>query len=1262
MRNRILVVGPDIATRIRLSRLLTNAGFAVELAEDAADARRNGLGGMALAVVVANGFGPEQDDFIVELERLSGKPAIVLPTSVGPAAMSGAGASSEDQMLLQRIITALRTAPETEGVSSKLYFAGYCLDVAGHSLTDPTGRDVAVTRGEFSLLCAFAKRPGTVLSREQLLLALGARDVEHFDRSIDMMVVRLRRKIEPDAKRPTLIVTVPGVGYKFLAKVEKVKPGLTPPTETNSRTEGGGAVPAERRPIIALSVELVAGRDGGVPEDPEDLSPIIDAYRQHTATVVAAHGGVVGQWLGREAFAYFGYPSTHEDVAERAMKAGLALIESAERGGPALPAGLAVRVGMATGPVVIGPNSEIMGEALGHAASLRAIADPGSLMVTATMRQLAGGAFLYRDAGHEPKAASLDVVKVLGTRPGIGRFAARQEGRYAALIGRDEDLDLLLRRWRKARQGDGKIVVIVGEPGIGKSRLAYALLDGVASEPHARLHFFCSPRQSDNGFYPIIAQIEHAAGFAPDEPATARSAKLRALLGRVATTDEDIMLIAELLAVPSGRSSALPSLTPYARREMTFAALLRYLARISGQQPVVLLVEDLHWIDPTTRELIDRLSESIERQAILLVVTLRSGFTIPWTEHPAATVVALKRLNRQETMALIDGTAGTHAIPSDVADKIAERADGIPLFIEELTRSVLEGNASEAMVSRKLSLPATLQALLLDRLDRLGDAKRVAQAGAAIGRTFRYDLLAEIHKDDGQALHKSLNTLVQSGLVLARGTPPNATYSFKHALVQDTTYATMLRGDRHQLLMKIIDVLEGDFPHVVNAEPGTIAQYCSEAGLPVKAVQYLIRAGQQAMSRSALAESKQQLHQGLALLTALPDGVERWRYELQLQTTLATLLAASRGLNAQEAGAAYARCRSLGELLGDPTALISALTGLNNFHLSRGELDQTLEVTKDLLEIGQTIGGRPAQMVGHRAMGTCLYFMGNFAEAIRYFEKTLEFYASDRRDLITLTPFDQKASALSHLSWNLWMLGYPDQAVDASHQARAWANELRHPHSLAQVLTYAAHLNVLLHRTDVGLLEELLSLTRTHGFPLWSQAGRYFYAYALTLHGKAEDGAALAISTDAERSAAGFSIAQTCFLAMVSQIHGMLGRRDDALAFLAKALEVAHDTNERWYEAELHRLTGEWLIANRSAAEGEASLQRALSLARAQQARMWELRAATSLARLWRGQGRLSDATDLLAPIYGWFTEGFETQDLRTARELLSALRQPANN
>jgi class 3 adenylate cyclase len=707
---------------------------------------------------------------------------------------------------------------------------------------------------------------------------------------------------------------------------------------------------AERRQLTVMFCDLVGSTALSVRLDPEDLREVMVAYQTYVAETIIRFGGFVASYMGDGLLVYFGYPLAHEHDSERAVRAGLALVGGLyERDWPSTIAPQ-IRIGIATGLAVVGnlagedvaQQHGIVGETPNLAARLQALAEPNTVVIAPTTRRLTGGLFDYRDLGAVSLKGYADTVQawqVMGVSAAESRFEALHEAGVAPLLGRDEELELLLRRWKQAKSGEGRVVLLSGEAGIGKSRLATALLEQIAGEPHLRLRYFCSPHHTDSALHPIIGQLERAAGFEREDDPLSKLDKFQAMLSYGSGSAEDESLIAELLSLADvDRRYPRLDLAPQQRKQKLLEALWRPVEVQARRRPILAIFEDVHWIDPTSLELLDRTIEQVLRLPILLLMTFRPDFNAPWAGRPQVHALALNRLSRSASAALVGRFGGSEGLPDDVVEEILERTDGVPLFIEELTKAVVEAGEIEAPVMSATApaphhIPATLHASLTSRLDRLGPAKELAQVGAVIGRRFSYALLAAVADRDDSELLALLDQLIAAGLVFQEGTWPHVTFRFKHALVQSVAYESLLRSARQQLHARIATTLEKDFPATA---PEQLAQHWARAGDAERALSHWRTAGKQAIERCANREAIAQLTKGLRMLDRLPQRIERDRTELDLQLLLAEALMADKGWTSPETRPCYDRARELCDRLGDTEALFPVLYGQFSHHLSRG--------------------------------------------------------------------------------------------------------------------------------------------------------------------------------------------------------------------------------------------------------------------------------------------------------------------------------------
>jgi class 3 adenylate cyclase/predicted ATPase len=1034
-------------------------------------------------------------------------------------------------------------------------------------------------------------------------------------------------------------------------------------TSVTSASTSPPPIDAERRQLTVIFCDLVGSTALSARLDPEDLREVIAAYHRAVVDVVRNLDGFVAKYMGDGVLIYFGYPRAHEDDAERAVRAGLGSIDAIRRL-DVRSIKLQARVGIATGLVIVGDligegsakEQSVIGETPNLAARLQAVAEPNAVVIAAGTRRLVGDLFEYRDLGAidvKGIAAPVPACQVLRPSAVASRFEALRGAALTPLVGRDEEIELLLRRWARATAGDGQVMLISGEPGIGKSRITEALAERLHPEPHIRLRYFCSPYHQDSALYPFIDQLGRAAGFARDDMPGVRLEKLEALLALAAPPDEDVALLADLLSLPASRRHPLPNVSRQRKKERTLEALTRQLEGLARRQPVLMVFEDAHWIDPTSRELLDLTVERVRTLPVLLLLTFRPEFQPPWTGQAQVTMLAINRLDRHDRTALVEQIAGGKPLPSEVIDQIGDRTDGVPLFIEELTKSVLESGVPA------VGIPTTLHDSLMARLDRLASVRRVAQIGAAIGREFSYPLMRTVSRLPEDELQTALGRLVTSELVFQRGTPPDAVYAFKHALVQDAAHSSLLRNARQQLHAQIAEALEAHSPELMDGQPELLAQHYAEAGLIEKSVAYWGKAGHRSVTRSAMVEAAAQFQKALDQLSLLPDGRERQRHELEFRSALGAVLIAVKGQGAPETGHAYARARELWEQLGSPSEFLQVPYGQARYHAHRGEFGLALRLDEDLLHLSRQRNDSAGLVLGHLSSGRTLTFAGSFTLSRSHLETTLALYDPiSHRSLVHQAGTDPQVASQTLLAIVLFCLGFPDQALARSKAAVAEARRLAHPPSLGVSLTWGTILPWLVG--DQAVLDEranqLVAMATEQGFPVWRAHGTIYRGWVKVKNGDVTEGLSLLRSGAAASRATGNELWLPHYIALLAGACEFAAQIEEAVTLLDDALQIVERSGERWFAAELNRHKGELLLHQGHSEASEELYRKAFSIAEEQEAKLWELRAAASLARLRRDQGSRTEARDLLAPVYDWFTEGFGTQDLKEAKALLDEL------
>ncbi|MFQ5973351.1 MAG: AAA family ATPase, partial [Alphaproteobacteria bacterium] len=1076
------------------------------------------------------------------------------------------------------------------------------------------------------------------------------------DNEID--VATLRYLGEDDLKELGLPM---GPRKKLLAAIAELAPAEPEATEP-----AVAAREAERRQLTVMFVDLVASTALAATLDPEDLRDVIHRYQNAVAGEVARYEGHVAKFMGDGVLIYFGYPRAHEDEAERAVRAGLGIIEAVGR---EMGAGkrLQVRIGVATGQVVVGDlvgegaaqEEAVIGETPNLASRLQEVAEPGFVLVAPATYELLGGLFEVEELGAKSLkgfAEPVDCWRVLGERAVESRFEAARGGRLSRFVGRAQELSLLEERWTRARDGEGQVVLLTGEAGIGKSRLTRALMERLTGEPHTRLRYQCSPHHVNSALHPFIAQLEWAAGFEAGDGADAKRAKLETLL-RQATDDvgEILPLFGSLLSLPLKEDFATLELEPRRRRQLTFEALLDQLAGLAARQPVLMIFEDAHWADPTSLELLGQMVDRVQQAHILGVITGRPEFKPEWPGHSHVTMLTLNRLGRRQGAEIVADLAGGKALPEVVLDQIVARTDGVPLFVEELTKAVLESglleHAGERYVLKgelaPLAIPSTLQDSLMARLDRLASVKEVAQIGAAIGREFPHSLLAEVSSLNDGELTDALGQLAGSELLFRRGSPPDAAYVFKHALVQDAAYGSLLRAKRHAIHQRIATVLETKYPQRVETEPEVLAHHYTEGGLVDAAIPYWQRAGKRAAERSADAEALEHLRKALKLLEDMPKGRQRRERELEALIVLGPVLMNMKGSASPDVRDAYLRARDLCNRAGQPSQRFAVLWGLWLHHQVAGEMKTALGLAHEAIDLAESLSNDDFLLQAHHAAWTSQEVLADFEAAFAHADQGLALYDAERhrRHAFTYGGHDPGVCAAIQGAIASWFLGYPDEANTRNAKGLELARVVAHSFSTAAALFYVALLHLLRREPEqaIPILDELIDFSSDKGLTLWRANGQVLRSWALSDMGKASEVLDDLREAIRQRQSAGSQLRFSLYLAAMAHALVRAGESAEAESVIEQALDQIEKTGERTWETVVHCVRGEILATAPEADLGRAAAcyQEASEIARRQRAKSMELRAAVSLAGLWLKEGRKDEARDLLAPVYGWFAEGF---------------------
>jgi class 3 adenylate cyclase/tetratricopeptide (TPR) repeat protein len=1015
----------------------------------------------------------------------------------------------------------------------------------------------------------------------------------------------------------------------------------------------------ERRQLTVLFCDLVGSTELAARLDPEDWREVVRRYQETAAAVIERLGGHVAQYLGDGLLVYFGYPQAHDNDGERAVRAGLGLVD-ATRAILTQGTSLAVRVGIHTGPVVVGTmgggtrrETLALGETPNVAARLQGLAAPDAVVMSATTQRLVPGMFVVEELGPQAlKGVAEPVVCYRVLQPsGVRSRLDVAAGHLTRFVGRDAELGTLVDRWERAADGEGQNVLIVGEAGVGKSRLAYQLRERLATTPHTWLECGASPYTEGTPFHPVIALVAQGLAFTATDTVAEKVEKVGRGL-RDLGTPESVALLADFLGLPPPTPLAL---NPDVQRRKTMELLAQWNLALSTIQPLVLLVEDLHWCDASSLELLGRLIAQSATARVLFVATARPEFTPPWPARSNLTTLPLTRLTKRQTREMVTTLLGG-TLSAETLEALVTRADGVPLYVEELTKAVAEPGAAQSADA----IPTTLAGSLMARLDRLSTAKEVAQRAAVLGREFGYSLLAAVAEMEDAGLRQGLARLVDAEIVFQRGEPPEATYTFKHTLVQEAAYESLLKRTRQQLHGRVVDVLRERFPERVESEPELVARHAEAAGRSDDAITYYGQAGERAQARSAHEEAIEQLRKALGLLEKQPARAKRDACEASLQLALGASLVAARGYAHPETTAAYERAAVVAAASDDAVRLGVARTGLAICHFNCGEVERGRALAAEVLAAAEARGDRGQAIFGHTNVGVAEHYQGKYSSSLAHCERAIALYDPVQdHGLVRVLGTDQGVAALGHAAWNLSLLGRPDAALARAREAVALARGLDDPFSLAFALFYETAVHWT--RRDVGARREraaeVVALSETQGFPLWLGAGRAQHAGARVMAGdvgalpEIMKGMALAAETGSQLGVPGG-------LAHLAEAQRAAGQLAEAQGTVAAALAVAAQTSQPHWDAELHRLDGDLLLAiGGPADEAAARYHRALAIAREQGARSLELRSATSLARLWRDQGKRAEARDLLAPVYATFTEGFDTRDLIEAKALLEELR-----
>jgi TOMM system kinase/cyclase fusion protein len=1055
---------------------------------------------------------------------------------------------------------------------------------------------------------------------------------------------------------------------------------------------------AERRQITVMFCDVVGSTALSEKLDPEDMQQLMQEYQEACAKVIKRFEGYIAKYLGDGILVYFGYPKAHEDDAQRAVRAGLEIIRDAGAMSyassaqpsthtthespvqPHLQQPIQVRVGIHTGLVVAGEmgikekreTMAIVGDTPNIAARLQGLAEPDTVLMSSFTYKLVEGYFECTNLGpHNLKGISspMTVYRAIKESDVQSRLEVAVSRGLTPLIGRKQEIELLLERWDRIKHYMGQVVLLSGEAGIGKSRLVRALKEGLANESFVSIENRCSPYYQNSALYPVIDHLERLLEFKRQDSHQQKLHKLEKTIEMYDFPRQDMVpLFSSLLSIPLNDQYPPLNLTPERQKQKTTEALIAWLLEETEKQPVLYIVEDLHWVDPSTLEYLTLLIEQVATARIFALFTFRPDFTPPWPMRSHLNQIMIGRLAQKQVKLMVERVANNKALPPELLQNIIAKTDGVPLYVEELTKMVLESGLLEEKNGKykltgplpQLAIPATLHDSLMARLDRITTGE-VCGLAATLGRSFTYELIDAVSSHEESVLQTELNRLVDAELIYQRGLPPNSSYMFKHALIQEAAYQSLLKSKRRKYHEKVAQVLNERFQDIRENQPEILAHHYTEAGLIEEAIEHWKKAGLKSRERSANVEAISHLNKGLELLKALPENNHRAHKELGLQTVIGPAWMALRGYAAPEVEQAYTRARALCEQIGETSHLFAVLWGLWLMHHVRANLKTAHELGDQLLQLAQQVEDPPLLVEAHRNLGATLFGLGEFIRAQTHLEKSQALYDSQRhRFHVSLFGQDPGVASLSYGSWILWLRGYPDQALERVYEALTLAQELSHPFSIAYATTWTAWVHQL-RREGKGVHEQAKAATALcaeQAFEQWGAWATSLLGWGLTELGQMEEGIPQIRQGLAKSQATGAELLRPYYLSLLAEAYGKAGLAKEGVTVLDEAIDTVNRNSERLHEAEIYRTKGELLLnlSEGNTAEAEKSFRKSLMVAQAQGAKSLELRTAVSFSRHLHKQGKKEEAPQVLAEIYGWFTEGIDTRDLKEAKALLEEL------
>jgi len=1170
----------------------------------------------------------------------------------------------------------------------------------GEWLVDPLNNQLQLGESRVKLepkvmdvLIYLAMHRGKVVSREELEEHVWAGRIVTYD-ALTATIVKLRKAFQVSNQAEPVIKTISKRGYSLVAPVTSIDP--IGEADSASKAPEQAAVPTpvtpvtkdkaqhEHRQVTVLACELIDFATLTARLDTDDLHDVLQQFQSTCANVVQRFAGYVGQYLNGSLVIYFGYPEAHEDGAERAVRTALGVQEAMQKltvQFPALQALLRIRIGIHTGQVVVGEIADgdlhermsVVGDTPTIANALQNMAEPGHVLIGESTQQLVENRFVFspqRPLQLKGRSPPIRVYRVQGLQPLPERFEAKQLGSLTPLIGRDAEIDLLLKRWQQSCAGESQVVMLCADAGIGKSRILHGLQERLQDQRHHHLGFFCSPYHTNSSLYPVITALERTLGIQlnnnPDESLDKLEAYLDALGIDVA---DNAPVFAELLSLPTTQRYSDFKPRPQELKTRTLSCLLNLLQRMAEQQPLLLMLEDTHWADPTTLEFIDLAITELGGQRLLIVASYRPEYDPPWSAYHQATLLRLNRLSQQESNAIITNLTGGKTLPADILQQIIARADGVPLYVEELTKSILASDAlkvsGQQMVLkgalRPLTVPASLHDSLMARLDQLKLSKPLAQLAATLGRSFSRDLLRAVADEDEHSFEAAINELLRAELIFRRGVPPDVSYEFKHALVQNAAYQSLLKRTRQQFHEKIARVLENQFNQIAKAQPEVIAHHYTEAQHVEAAIDYWLRAAQRASERSANLEAIAHVNKGLELHALLSEEPRRNELELKLLLVLGPALLSAKGLGARDAEQVYLRARELCHEEGQREELFTVTWGLWMLCQKRGRLHEAKAFSQELLALADSLADREYQLQAHHAAWTTHFRLSEFAACLEHVQQGMGLYDADahRHHATRFGGHDPGVCAYYNAAMVQWLFGYADQARASIQQSVRLAEQINHP--LSQVLAHVYSAFIAQYCGDPKQVQrhtqKVLSISHSHGIApdCAAQAG-VLDGWMETLSGNLSRGIRMIEQAVMSLRDTGVRTHELYLLSILADSYARAGRVQDGLRVITDALKAIDETGERTFDAEVHRLKGALLLmeSENNLEQARNCFQQAIGLAKQQHAKSLELRATMSLCRAQHEHQGQQLTAQMLGPLYKSFNEGRDTADLRAAATLLA--------